>query len=535
MGVNSKHGYLALLLHAHLPYVRHPEHAFSLEEHWLHEAITETYVPLLQMMERLVADRVDFRLTFSLTPTLVTMLRDPLLQSRYLQRVDRLIELARKEMKRTERDPAFYDLASMYFSRLLAIRDAFVNDYQKDLVSGFKRFMDLGKIEIAASAATHAYLPLLSVVPSSVRAQISIGIQHFEQVFARKPRGFWLPECGYYPGVEEVLRDFGIQFIVLETHGVTHAEPRPKYGVYAPFYCPSGVAVLGRDAESSRQVWSSLEGYPGDYDYREFYRDVAYDLDLDYVRPYIHPDGIRLDTGIKYYRITGKGDHKEVYVPRWAEAKAETHAGNFMFNREKQIEYLASIMDRKPLIVAPYDAELFGHWWYEGPVWLDRLIRKVEQEQDTFRLITPSEYLEEYPVNQVCLPSMSSWGHRGYNEVWLQDSNAWIYPALHSASSVMERLARKDPTTDLERRALNQAARELLLAQASDWPFMICNGSTARYARARLETHLHRFETLAEGIQRGKIDLDGLGRMEELDAIFESVDYRAFAPNPPGL
>jgi 1,4-alpha-glucan branching enzyme len=165
---------------------------------------------------------------------------------------------------------------------------------------------------------------------------------------------------------------------------------------------------------------------------------------------------------------------------------------------------------------------------------LDRLIRKVEQEQDTFRLITPSEYLEEYPVNQVCLPSMSSWGHRGYNEVWLQDSNAWIYPALHSASSVMERLARMDPATDLEKRALDQAARELLLAQASDWPFMISNGSTARYARARLETHLHRFETLAEEIQTGKIDRDGLGKMEELDAIFESVDYRSFASNPPG-
>jgi 1,4-alpha-glucan branching enzyme len=533
--LNLKTGYLSLILHAHLPYVRHPEHTFALEEQWLNEAITETYVPLLLVLEKLVEDRVDFRLTLSMSPTLVSMLRDPLLQSRYLNRLDVLIELAKKEMKRTEKDPAFHDLASMYCSRFLRIRDAFANHYQKDLVAGFKRFMDLGKVEIVAGAATHAYLPLLSIVPSSVRAQISTGISHYEEVFGRRPRGFWLPECGYYPGVEEILKGFGIQFIVLETHGVTNADPRPKHSVYAPICCPCGVAVLGRDPESSRQVWSSLEGYPGDYDYREFYRDVAYDLDLGYMGPYIHPDGIRLDTGIKYYRITGKGEHKDVYIPVWAEGKAETHAGNFMHNREKQIQYLASVMDRKPLIVAPYDAELFGHWWYEGPVWLDRLIRKVGSEQKTFRLTTPSEYLEEYPVNQVCSPSMSSWGHRGYSEVWLNDSNQWIYPHLHSASSSMEIMAHRNPADALEERALKQASRELLLAQASDWPFMISNGSTAGYARARLETHLRRFEKLAEGIQNGAIDRIGLETMEALDNIFGTIDYRSFAPDNPSF
>jgi 1,4-alpha-glucan branching enzyme len=524
-------GYLALILHAHLPYVRHPEYAFALEEQWLNEAITETYVPLLLMLEKLVEDRVDFRLTLSMTPTLVSMLRDPLLQSRYLTRLDALIELAKREVKRTQKDAALHELASRYHSRFLEIRDTFTNHYKMDLVAGFKRFMDLGRVEIIASAATHGYLPLLSVVPSSIRAQISIGIQQHEEVFGRKPRGFWLPECGYFPGVEDVLNDFGIRFFVLETHGLTHADPRPKHSVYAPICCPCGVAAVARDPESSTQVWSSLEGYPGDYDYREFYRDVAYDLDLDYVGPYIHPDGIRLDTGIKYYRITGKGDHKEVYFHPWAENKAEIHAGNFMFNREKQIEHLASIMDRKPLIVAPYDAELFGHWWYEGPLWLERLIRKVQREQKTFTLVTPSEYLEEYPVNQVSLPSMSSWGHRGYNEVWLNDSNQWIYPHLHSASLTMEKMAHREAGGELERRALNQAARELLLAQASDWAFMISNGSTARYARTRLETHLNRFDNLAEEIQKGEIDRDGLERMEELDNIFQTIDYRSFAPN----
>ena len=169
----------------------------------------------------------------------------------------------------------------------------------------------------------------------------------------------------------------GIRFTILETHGITRADHRPRYGVYAPIYCPSGVAAFGRDPDSSRQVWSSTEGYPGDYDYREFYRDIGYDLDLDYIRPYIHPDGIRIDTGIKYYRITGKDDHKEPYVPEWAERKAETPRGAFPGRADQTGRASGGLMDRKPLIVAPYDAELFGHWWFEGPRWLDYLIRKI--------------------------------------------------------------------------------------------------------------------------------------------------------------
>ena len=159
---------------------------------------------------------------------------------------------------------------------------------------------------------------------------------------------------------------------------------------------PEGPAVFGRDWESSKQVWSCGRRLPGDYDYREFYRDIGYDLEYEYIRPYLK-DGIRCNTGIKYHRITGPGNHKEPYNPRRALDKAAEHAGNFMFNREKQVEYLASKMDRRPIIVAPYDAELFGHWWFEGPAWLDFLIRKIAYDQDVIKLTTPSRYLTEYP------------------------------------------------------------------------------------------------------------------------------------------
>jgi 1,4-alpha-glucan branching enzyme len=267
-------GYLAIVLHAHLPFVRHPEYEDSLEENWFYEALTGTYIPLLFVLEGLVEDGVDFRLTLSISPTLASMFADPFLESRFLNRLGKLIELGEKEIKRTRTHPEFNALSHMYHERLVRVHDAFLNRYDRNLIRAFRRLQDLGKVEIIASAATHGYLPLLSVCTSAVRAQIRVGVEHFERVFGRRPKGFWLPECGYYPGVEELLREHGIRYTILETHGVTRAKSRPKYGVYAPIYCPSGVAAFGRDPESSKQVWSATEGYPGDHDYREFYRDI---------------------------------------------------------------------------------------------------------------------------------------------------------------------------------------------------------------------------------------------------------------------
>lgn len=525
----SEKGCLALVLHAHLPYVRHPECEYSLEENWLYEAMTECYIPLLLVLEKLVDDGIDFRLTFSLTPTLISMFQDPFLQSRYLKRLDLLVELAEKEVTRTKSQPEFHSLARMYHNRFREVRRAFQDRYACNLTPAFIRFQDLGKVEVLGSAATHGYLPLLSINPSAVRAQTRVGVEHYEHVFGRQPKGFWLPECGYYPGVDRVLAEQGIRYTLLEAHGITRATPRPKFGVHAPLHCPSGVAAFGRDPDSSKQVWSSAEGYPGDFDYREFYRDAGFDLDSDYLKPYIHPDGIRADTGLKYYRVTGKTDRKEAYVPERAERKAELHAGNFMFNREKHLEFLASNMDRKPLIVAPYDAELFGHWWFEGPSFLNHLIRKTALGQKTIRLITLSEYLEEYPANQTATPSSSSWGYKGFNEMWLNGRSDWIYPELHEAADLMETLARHHPRAEgLALQALNQAARELLLAQASDWAFMISSGTTVGYATRRTKTHLERLHRLARQIEDNAIDSAWLSTVEAQDNIFPSNIFSRF-------
>ncbi|MDD5617765.1 MAG: DUF1957 domain-containing protein [Candidatus Omnitrophica bacterium] len=519
-------GYLCLILHSHLPFVRHPEYENFLEEDWLYEAITETYIPLALVFEKLAADGVNFRMTLAMSPPLLSMLTDDLLKMRYAKYLDRLIELSSKEVDRTKNQPEFQRLAHMYLNRFLEIRE-FYRRYDGNIVSSFKKLQDLGKIEIITCGATHGYFPLMDVCKASVRAQVKVAVSFHEKIFGRKPQGIWLPECGYVPGHDEILKEAGIKYFIVDSHGVFHATPRPKYGVFAPVYCKSGVACFGRDLESSKQVWSSIEGYPGDYFYREFYRDIGFDLDFNYIKPYIHPDGIRKNTGIKYYRITNNNNHKEPYIPEVAMEKAAYHAGNFMFNRQRQMEYLNKAMGKKPIIVAPYDAELFGHWWFEGPQWLDFLMRKIHYDQDTVRMITPGEYLKENTRNQVVTPSMSSWGWKGYSEVWLQGTNDWIYKHLHKASDRMTEMVKMYPEVNgLLERALKQALRELLLAQSSDWAFIMATGTHVNYAVKRTKEHLLRFNRLYIDIKSNSIDENWLKDIEYKDNIFPDIDYK---------
>ena len=522
-------GYLMLMLHAHLPYVRHPEYEFFLEERWLYEAMTETYIPLIKMFDALLNEHVPFRMTMSVTPPLASMLMDPLLQERYSRHLHRLIELAEKEVERTRHDGVFHHLAQMYRDQFIKAREIFEDQYGRNLITAFKKFQDSGCLEIVTCGATHGFLPLMQSVPASVRAQVAVACDHYEKTFGRRAQGIWLPECGYYPGYDKVLNENGLRYFFVDTHGILHGEPRPKYGVFAPVQTPHGVYAFGRDMESSKQVWSAEEGYPGDFEYREYYRDIGFDLDYDYIKPYIHPDGFRLNTGIKYYRITGKGDHKEPYNPHRAMEKAAEHAGNFLFNREKQCDYLFAKLGRPPAIVAPYDAELYGHWWFEGPQFLNFLIRKIAFDSQSVELIHAPEYLSRTPRVQPSEPSYSSWGYKGYAEVWLEASNDWIYRHLHHASQKMSELARHfESPNELERRALNQAARELLLAESSDWAFIMKTGTMVPYAVSRTREHVLRFLRLYDQLMNNRIDFPALMELEGKDNIFPDVNYRVY-------
>jgi len=290
-------GYLSLVLHAHLPFIRHPEYPDFLEEDWFFEAMVETYLPLLNVYENLTKEGVDFRITMSLTPPLCAMMSDELLISRFRHYLNQRIELSAKEIERT-RNTEFAEVAQMYRNKFLRYQDLFENYYHGRILEGFKKFQDMGKLEIITCCATHGYLPL-QVHRESVRAQIKIAVEDYKRHFGRGPRGIWLAECAYNPGDDKFLRDEGIRFFFTESHGILHGTPRPKYGIYAPVYCPNtGVAAFARDMESAQQVWSAESGYPGDPNYREFYRDLGYDLDYEYIKPYLHSDGVRRNIGI---------------------------------------------------------------------------------------------------------------------------------------------------------------------------------------------------------------------------------------------
>jgi 1,4-alpha-glucan branching enzyme len=522
-------GSLALLLHAHLPFVRHPEHDDFLEEDWLFEAITETYLPLLRILRRLVDEGVAFKLTISCTHTLCAMLQDELLQQRYLRHLERSIGLARQEIERHRDHPQLLELAHFYLDLFTAARIFYVETLQRDVVGAFRELQDAGCLEVIASAATHAFLPLLQDFPEAQRAQLRIGCDSYRETFGREPGGFWLPECGYAKGLDSLLQEANIRWFVLDSHGLMFSRPGPRHAIFAPCYTPAGPAAFARDSESSREVWSAQSGYPGDPVYRDFYRDIGFDRSEEELRPFLRPAGIRKFSGLKYHRVSGPTDEKELYRRAPALAMADEHARDFFEKRRARFRELKE-MNFDPVIVSPFDAELFGHWWFEGPRFLESFIRRAASEPRDFQLSTLTEFLTAHASQQIVRPNPSSWGENGFNAVWLDESNAWIYPALHAATRRMTEIARRqrNPVAPVIERALRQAARELLLAQSSDWAFLIKNKSAPEYATERTKDHLRRFSQLDEQICSKRIDLDFLGECEERANLFPNLNWRYY-------
>jgi 1,4-alpha-glucan branching enzyme len=521
-------GHLVLFLHAHLPYVRHPGDMNALAEDWFYEAVTETYIPLLSLAEGWLRDHVPARLTLSLSPPLLEMLRDDLLVKRYIRRLHMLLDLAESEVCRTANDERFRLTAEINLERLEHARVKFETRYSADLVAAFKALQDCGMLEIVTSCATHAFLPCFDM--SYARAQIRLGAKCYEAHFGDRPAGMWLPECGFVPGVDRLLADEGITYVIVDSHALEFADPLPVFGTYSPIVCPSGVFAFPRDLESSAQVWSAESGYPGDARYQEFYRDVGHDLDGPSIAGFVLPDGGRRNVGLKYHRVTGRDvplHEKQPYHRGQALEAANEHAGHFVLARRARIAQLRTVSTRPPVIVAPYDAELFGHWWFEGPEFLDLVVRRSARDQADYRLSSPMDVVDSGLDFQVAMPAASSWGASGYSATWLNRKNDWIWPHLHRATDEMAIIARERPRAEgLERRALNQLARELLLASSSDWPFMITMGTTAEYGESRLRTHISRFNRLLDEIRTRTIDPERLARIEACDNIFRDLNYR---------
>ncbi|MDR0675918.1 MAG: DUF1957 domain-containing protein [Elusimicrobiota bacterium] len=530
-------GYLCLVLHAHLPFVRHPEYPDFLEEDWFYEALTETYLPLIDMFERLYEQNIDFRISMSLSPTLCAMLSDELLINRYKKHLNQLLELSEKEMNRTKNNHAQNLTAKMYNEKYTSYKNIFEKKYNSFILDAFRKFQDLGKLEIITCGATHGFFPLM-MDEKAIEVQVKIACDEYKRFFDRAAKGIWLPECAYKKGIDKILADNGINYFFLDTHGLLLGTPYPDFEVYAPIKCPdTNVAAFSRDMETSKQVWSADVGYPGDFRYREFYRDLGYDADYEYIKPYLHSDGIRRNVGLKYFKITGpKCDlqYKQEYYPPDAKNAVYEHSHNFSFNREKQIEYLNDKLGRKPIVTATYDAELFGHWWFEGPDFIENLFKIIYFDQNIYSTITPSEYLNLEKEIQIVQPAESSWGDKGYYEVWLNGTNDWIYRHLHKITDAMITLATKykdQNISALRRRALNQLSREVLLAQSSDWAFIMSNKTMSEYAEKRTKAHINRFFKLAELIETEGENFDEyiLKDTELKDNIFPYIDFRLYS------
>lgn len=552
-------GFFSLVLHAHLPFVRHPEHAEFLEEDWLYEAITEVYLPLLDALARLHDARFTPRLTINLSPTLCEMLADELLQNRYTRHLENLLELSSKELWRTMRDaPQLFHAAKSQHENLRRTHKLWSETYRHDILRAFRELQNAEVIEIITCAATHGFLPLISTHEAR-RAQIAVAVVNYEKHFARRPRGIWLPECAYTNGIENLLAEFKLEYFIADSHALIYGRPRPRYGIHAPVKLPNGVAVFARDIETGQQVWSATIGYPGDPFYREFYRDAGWDAPLEYLKPHLHADGQRRNLGFKYHRITDRLsslENKKPYQPDIARERVVAHAEHFVSECIKQIARLENAFSsdndadgflhsafnvrrsafqspRPPQIVAAYDAELFGHWWSEGVQFLEAVFRHLHNPGDAFETISLGDYLDLGFNLQRQQIAASSWGADGDNHVWLNEANAWMYPHQNAAEVLLTKISntfvKQQNVSRLTIRALNQAARELLLAEASDWAFQIHHGTTVAYAQRRFGAHINRFNKLAANIVNDTIDETQLAEIERRDNIFAEIDYKQWS------
>lgn len=528
---NAK-GFLNMVLHTHLPYVNHPENDNYIEEEWLYEAITETYIPLIKYFNMLVEENVEFSITMSLTPPLLEMLDSKVQQEKYIRYLQKHIELSQKEIERTKfTNYEEQELSKYYFQRYSEELHLYKDIYKCDLIKQFKWLQDKGVLEIITCQATHGFAPMLYTNEKNLEVQIKYGVSTYEKYFGKKPNGIWLAECGYAEEVEKYLKEYGIKYFYTEMHGVMYSNPVPIYGVYAPIITPQGIAVFGRNVESTMRVWSNFTGYPGDSNYREFSRDIGYELDYDYIKPYIAYDGARIPTGIKYYSVSGKTDNKNYYNVQRAKWTAETHAYDYMTKTIEQIKKANDYTKGKPpIIVSIQDTELYGHWWYEGPYFLYILIKKMYYDQNEIDFITPSKYLDMYPELQVCQPSLSSWGSGGTNSQWAECEDKDIYVHLEALADRMNKMAEKYELEKdkLKIRALNQCARELLLLQTSDWYFNLTCHRAEDYSKYRINLHIERFNKLYEQIKQDTIDKKFLKEIEKEDNIIKEIYFRDY-------
>ena len=543
-------GAFTFVLHTHMPYARKAGR-WPHGEEWIHEAMAETYIPLLTALHLLQREHVPFKLTINLTPILLEQLADKDVQTNFVTYVDgRILDAEQDELRfLAEENSHLAMLASGYRDMYSTLRSSFVEDYGKNLVGAFGALQEAGLIEIITCAATHGYLPLLDR-DESIQLQLKTSIESYRHHFGRSPKAIWLPECAYRPaflaedgrermGLETFLERNNLSLFFSEAAMIETAHPtrsavgddggilgligrhiispishlvsRKELTTFLPYQvADSNVTVLGRDRRTSMQVWSAESGYPGDFNYREFHKK----------------DG---NSGLQYWRVTAGDaglDAKEAYDRKMAAHKVEQHADHFVQLVEEEITRFKDQEGVFGIISANYDTELFGHWWFEGVAWLEAVIRRLAGSE-VVALTTATKYIEEFPPETAIELPAGSWGAGGDNSVWDNEDTRWMWPIIHECEARMLRVVenQREPTP-LETETLNQAARELLLLQASDWPFLVTTGQAREYAIDRFRQHVERFERLLENLGTTAVGRDLLDEAWEADKVFPGIDFR---------
>jgi len=522
----------AIVLHSHLPYARGAGR-WPHGEEWVHEAILGTYLPLLGLLHDLRDDGVAYRITVGLTPPLLEQLADADIDHRFVEYCDDQIRRADQDTKRFggDGDTGRGALAMFYASLFRSHRDAYLRRFGRDVVGAFADLARTGHVEILTSGATHGYLPLLDT--ASVHAQLAVGTRTTRRRTGIEPRGIWLPECAYAPGLEDIVESYGLTHFFtdpallgaerLVQHGHRFAARRSGDAIDAPLVDrddvevmrpylvrESSVAAIARHDKVAGQVWSAMMGYPGDSAYREFHRKDE-------------------RSGLRYWRVTdvrvGLGG-KATYSPGDAFERVRSHADHFVGLVR---DTLARREDRRSsaLLTVTFDAELFGHWWFEGIDWLGRVLRELATRGP--RPVTVAEYLRTDPPRERVELQEGSWGKNNDHSTWLNDKTEWMWSELGRMANEMTSLRTVLITPGLRERAARQAARELLLAQSSDWPFLVTTGQAGDYAIERFRSHALRFRRSAEialhGRDEDEVELRSLERADNPFADASPADF----------
>jgi len=562
-------GAFGLVLHGHLPYVL-PHGSWPHGSDMLFECAGESYLPLLQVIDRLVSEGVSPRITIGLTPVLAEQLAHPDFKQQFGDYLVMRAQAAEQDREQFRKDGESHleGLAENWRKHFLSLHDCFLKEYGGDLIAAFRRLAEGGHVELMTSAATHGYLPLLGA-DECIQAQVKQAVVAHQRHFGQRPRGFWLPECAYRPryvwasplpdagpreprlrkGVEEFLAENGLSYFIVDTATLLGGAAAGVYlerfaglqraweqfrASYRPgpvdiskssheVYLVSStdedrppVAVFTRDERTGLQVWSGDIGYPGDGWYLDFHKK-------------------RFPGGHRYWRVTSaKSDlgAKEPYQPSRAAERVPENADHFCHLVHELLTAYHRERGRFGFVCAPYDAELFGHWWFEGSEWLYRVYKGLAANP-AVELMTCAEYLDRAtPEAAVALPE-SSWGQGGFHWVWLNEWTTWVWKHVYAAEAEMPRLARQalasgDPVLA---RIVTQAARELVLLEASDWPFLISTWSARDYAERRAALHHEAFATLAEmasrrarGQELSAEDEKLLAEWERTDSLFPDLD-----------